>query len=220
MTYISVGRDGPSCVSESARTTRAPAIRAPTSYVGYDSSGMTTVWPSPTPSRNGSHAMASFVPTTGSTPRSADRPTTPWRRSIAPAIAARNSGVPAVCGYPGTADAAAKPARADSKTSSTGVPIDRSIIPSGCAAARALAPASESHGNAGNRPAGVTRSRYCGGNPVMRAYSSACGGSAAMNFTSKSCGPSLAAPPGEPSSSNQSTLASVYSTHSSGTSSS
>ena len=103
--------------------------------------------------------MASFVPTTGSTPRSADRPATPWRRSIAPAIAARSSGVPAVCGYPGSADAAARPSRADSKMSSTGVPMDRSINPSSCAAAFAFASASESHGNAGSRSAGVVRCR-------------------------------------------------------------
>src|SRR5699024_5398768 len=96
---------------------------------------------------------------------------TPCRRRMKSAMAERNPGVPAVCGYPGAAAASASAACTDAGTSSTGVPIDRSTKPSGNAEARAFAPSSESHGNVGSRWAGAVRR-----GPVMRGGVSCAGG--------------------------------------------
>ena len=78
-------------------------------------------------------------------------------------------------------------------TGSTGVPMERSTTPPGCALAVALTSASESQGKSGS----------------ATAAHSPCGGSALMNAGSCAVLPTLDAPPGEPSSSKKSTLALV-----------
>ncbi len=93
--------------------------------------------------------MSSLVPITGSTADSAN-PVTPYRRDRAATAAARNSGVPAVAGYPGAAEAAANASRMIGATGSTGVPTDRSTMPPGYAAAMAAASARVSQGNTGS----------------------------------------------------------------------
>ncbi|CPU34712.1 Uncharacterised protein [Mycobacteroides abscessus] len=103
----------------------------------------------PSPSRVGSQAMSSLVPITGNTALSASG-TTPYLRVTASRMACRSAGVPAVAGYPGRSLAAANASRMTGATLSTGVPTERSTIPSGCAAAAALASAIVSHGNSGS----------------------------------------------------------------------
>lgn len=96
-TNSSAGRSGPSWAVPSARTGRAPASSAPTSYVGYATSGITTVSPAPMPSMDGSCAMASLVPITGRIAFSGS-PTVLYRRLSAAAAASRSSTVPIVAG--------------------------------------------------------------------------------------------------------------------------
>src|SRR5256885_14198626 len=107
---------------------------------------MTTVSPGPRPSSVGSQATSSLDPIVGSTPNPGDAPHT---RVTHDEIAARKEGVPAVCGYPGASEAAARAARTIGGTGSTGVPIDRATSPSGCPAARAFAGSSWSQGKSG-----------------------------------------------------------------------
>jgi hypothetical protein len=57
---------------------------------------------------------------------------------------------PAAVGYPGAFAAAANAAVITSGVSSTGVPMDRSIIPSGCFLATSPAAAIRSQGKSGN----------------------------------------------------------------------
>ena len=64
--------------------------------------------------------------------------------------ACRNSISPAAVGYPGALAAAASAEVITSGVSSTGVPIERSTIPSGCFRATSPAAAIRSQGKSGN----------------------------------------------------------------------
>ncbi len=78
----------------------------------------------------GSQAMSSLLPMTGST-AAALSPVMPKRRCSAATAESRSRAVPAVVGYPGAEPAAASASRISGATGSTGVPTDRSTIPSG-----------------------------------------------------------------------------------------
>ena len=80
--------------TSSVATTRAPATVAPTAYVGYATSGMTTVSERPMFKPVGSHATISFDPIVGRKPTSV----APVRRASHCVQASRNSGSPAVVG--------------------------------------------------------------------------------------------------------------------------
>src|SRR4051812_11899713 len=74
----------------------------------------------------------------------------PKRRFNQDDAAARSSSEPAVNGYPGASEAADSAARITSGVGSTGVPTDRSTMPSGCRRARSAAGASRSQGKSGS----------------------------------------------------------------------
>jgi hypothetical protein len=74
----------------------APAMAAPTAYVGYATVGCTTTSPSPRPSSTGIRATSSLEPMVGST--LAVPSVTPRRRRYQAAIASRSAGEPAVAG--------------------------------------------------------------------------------------------------------------------------
>src|SRR6266545_1260513 len=112
---------------------------------------MSTVSPAPMPSSVGSIMISSLVPITGSTPVCGSTPGTSRRRAIQSAAACRVVAVPIVVGYAGASAASASARLTNSGTGSTGLPMDRSTIPSGCAAAFCLYGASLSHGKSGNR---------------------------------------------------------------------
>ena len=185
--------------SSRTTTTSAPTTRAPTSYVGYASSGTITrlLRPQPEQQRQRRHQLLGAdrrqdgVASRLRSPR-AGAPSTPT-------AAARSVSVPCdgrVAGGVGGARASAR--CTTSGTGSTGVPTDRSTMPSGCADARGLA----------RRRAGPTGSRGAGRASGDGAQlSTACGGRAATIGWSFSILPILAAPPGEPRSSKNSTLA-------------
>ncbi len=88
---------GPRADVASAATEVAPAILAPTSYVGYATWGWTTVSPAPRPSSVGSQATSSLDPMAGITPSpgSGPVPRTRWNHA---ATASCTSGVPATVG--------------------------------------------------------------------------------------------------------------------------
>ena len=89
--------------------------------------------PGPAPSRVGIQATASFEPMVGMTPAS---PTsTMFLRAPHARIASRTSAVPTTAGYPGASQDSASASRISAGVGSTGVPTDRSQMPSGWAAA-------------------------------------------------------------------------------------
>src|SRR5690242_8956180 len=140
---------GPYAASPSTTMGVARASRAPTSYVGYATAGIPTTSSGPSPSRVGSQATSSLLPTVGSTP-SGETSGTPRRRANHAATASRRSDVPQVWGYPGASAAAANAAWTSGGVGSTGVPTERSTMPSGWAAAVALYGASVSQGKSGS----------------------------------------------------------------------
>src|SRR5699024_585343 len=111
------------------------------------------------PRCDGSEAIISLVPTAGTIAiRAAPSPAPmPNRRRSAPSAASCSCGVPAVVGYPGTSATEARASRMTGATGSTGVPTDRSAIPSGCARAAAFASARLSQGNPGSVPVSGVR---------------------------------------------------------------
>ncbi len=113
--------------------------------------------------------MSSLLPITGSTLASVS-PTTPNRRARAATAESRSRAVPAVAGYPDAEPAAASACWITGATGSTGVPTDRSTMPSGCEPASALASASVSQGNSGRaaETAGRRFLSWCGTGPLSR----------------------------------------------------
>ena len=96
--------------------------------------------------------------------------------------------------------------RISGATGSTGVPMDKSTIPSGWAPASAFASAKVSQGNSG-RDADTAGRRLPGSCSTGPAQSpSPCGGRSLTTCGSFSVMPTLAAPPGDPSSSKKSAL--------------
>src|SRR4051812_10742910 len=93
--------------------------------------------------------MTSFEPTTGST-ASTPSPVTPKRRDSQSTAACRVPGRPTVVGYPGESAAAAIASCTTCGVGSTGVPTDRSTIPSGCDRACAAYVARWSQGKSGS----------------------------------------------------------------------
>ena len=159
--------------------------------------------PGPRPRWVGSPAISSLEPIDGSTP-SRPRPVTPKRRRE-----------PVDAGLPGLRQAdggrvarasrrrRAAPAARPRGVGSTGVPTERSTMPSGWARACSAYGVSWSQGKSGSR----AETRPCERRP-RQAHSWFCGGSAAIIGWSLSISPILAAPPGEPRSSKKCTLAS------------
>jgi hypothetical protein len=105
-----------------------------------------------------------------------------------------------VVGYPGAELAAARACLMTGATSSTGVPTERSTMPSGCDLAVAETSANVSHGKTGSDPeSGPVSSLVVG-------QSSLCGGMSLMTCGSLSVCPTLDAPPGDPNSAKKSAL--------------
>ena len=109
-------------------------------------------------------------------------------------------------GSPASPRRRAAPRWTTSGVGSTGVPTDRSTIPSGCARAVAAYDVSWSQGKSGSRAETAARGGL-DARPTGGQWSWFCGGSASMSGWSLSITPILAAPPGEPRSSKKPTLA-------------
>ena len=144
-----------------------------------------------------SEAISSFEPITGST-WSRPSPVTPCEPASQSRQACRVDAQADRDRVAGRVRGRAQRVLHDLGVGSTGVPTDRSTMPSGCARARSAWPVSLSQGKSGSRE-----------ETVSVAHSScSCGGSAATSAWSLSISPILAAPPGEPRSSKKWTLAS------------
>ncbi len=136
----------------------------------------------------------------------------PSPRRAARASRGRPAGSPPARSWRGSPGASAAADSASCTTcgvGSTGVPIERSTMPSGWARAVAAYAVSWSHGKSGQ----ALRTRFRDGRcaparPPRRHSSCSCGGSASTSGWSFSMTPILAAPPGEPRSSKKCTLAS------------